>query len=546
MVKIESIRKDAALRGIEPGQVVRVVTTEPLGPDAVTIYYKTTDGRVLERMLFRSDEPSLSLAEEGRPWAFDASCAEFKLGVEAYRIHLAYLFDPMMAVHTSNVDPLPHQITAVYESMLPRQPLRFVLADDPGAGKTIMAGLLIRELLMRADAKRVLIVSPGSLVEQWQDEMYEKFGLSFTLFSRELEQLSRSGNPFDDHDLLVARLDQISRSDELQDKLTQTLWDLIVVDEAHKLSASWFGSKINETKRFKLGKLLGSITRHFLLMTATPHNGKEEDFQLFMSLLDSDRFYGKFRDGAHKVDVSDLMRRMVKEELLKFDGTRLFPERRAYTVNYKLSDLEAALYHAVTEYVKEEMNKADRLEDGGRRGTVGFALTALQRRLASSPEAIYQSLKRRRNKLKRRIEEEKLKQRGQILAETLSFNHVPENINESADELSDEEYESLEETLVDQATAAQTIQELEAEVYILEHLEEQAKQVVHSGQDRKWEELSKLLQNTPEMQDATGRQRKLILFTEHRDTLNYLAVQIRGLLGNELSVTPGQLHEGTV
>jgi superfamily II DNA or RNA helicase len=134
-------------------------------------------------------------------------------------------------------------------------------------------------------------------------------------------------------------------------------WDLIVVDEAHKLSASYFGNKINKTKRFLLGELLGSITRHFLLMTATPHNGKEEDFQLFMSLLDADRFYGKFRDGAHKVDVTDLMRRMVKEDLLKFDGTPLFPERRAYTANYKLSDLEAALYAAVTSYVKEEMNR---------------------------------------------------------------------------------------------------------------------------------------------------------------------------------------------
>src|SRR5262249_43149603 len=161
----------------------------------------------------------------------------------------------------------------------------------------------------------------------------------------------------------------------------------------HKLSASYFGNEIKETKRFKLGKELGKIARHFLLMTATPHNGKEEDFQLFLSLLDSDRFYGKFRDGAHKVDVTDLMRRMVKEDLLTFDGTPLFPERRAFTVNYKLSDLEAALYKAVTDYVIEEMGKADKL-DAGRKGTVGFALTSLQRRLASSPEAIYQSLRR--------------------------------------------------------------------------------------------------------------------------------------------------------
>ena len=527
MLKLEEITKDAALSGIEPNQVVRVVTTEPVGDNALTLYYKTPDGRVLERMLFRTDEATLSLAEAGRPWAFDAPGAEFKLAAEAYRINLAYLFDPMMAVHTSNVEPLPHQITAVYESMLSRQPLRYVLADDPGAGKTIMAGLFIRELLMRADAKRVLIVAPGSLVEQWQDEMFEKFGLSFTAFSREQIEQSRSGNPFDDIDLMVARLDQLARNDDLQEKLRLSQWDLVVVDEAHKLSASYFGSRLNKTKRFLLGELLGSITRHFLLMTATPHNGKEEDFQLFLSLLDADRFYGKFRDGAHKVDVSDIMRRMVKEELLKFDGTPLFPERRAYTANYALSDQEAALYTAVTNYVSEEWRRADTLADGKRRGTVGFALTTLQRRLASSPEAIYQSLKRRHQRLKRRVEEEKLRQRGEtILAETMRWS-VPED----ADDLNAEEQEQLEENVVDKATAAQTIQELEAEIVILEALEEQAKAVVRSGQDRKWDELSKLLQNTPEMHDAEGRQRKLIIFSEHRDTLSYLEQRIGGLLG---------------
>lgn len=541
-MKLESISKGALISGIEEGRVVRVVSSDPLGDNAMTVVYKSDDGRLGERVLFRSDEAKLSIASAGRPWSFDADGADFKLAAEAYRINLAHLFDPMMAVHTSNVQPLPHQITAVYESMLPKQPLRYVLADDPGAGKTIMAGLLIRELLMRADAARILIVSPGSLVEQWQDELYEKFGLSFALFTRELVDQSRTGNPFDDHDLLVARLDQLSRSEELQEKIRNSRWDLIVVDEAHKLSATWYGTKVNETKRFKLGQLLGSVTRHFLLMTATPHNGKEEDFQLFMSLLDSDRFYGKFRDGAHKVDVTDLMRRMVKEDLLKFDGTRLFPERVAYTANYSLSEAERQLYNDVTTYVKEEMNRADKL-DGKRKGTVGFALTALQRRLASSPEAIYQSLKRRREKLKRRISEEKIKQSGgsKAMAETY-VDKGSDDIWESAEDMAPEDYENFEEELVDQATAAQTIAELEAEVFTLGHLEEQAKALVHSGQDRKWEELRELLQNTPEMRGADGLQRKLIIFTEHRDTLNYLADRIRGLLGKHEAVV--MIHGG--
>ncbi|MET0102632.1 MAG: DEAD/DEAH box helicase [Sedimenticola sp.] len=306
MLKLEDIKKAAQIRGIQADEIVRVVQVEPVGNDALTVYDKDSQGRLSEQMLFRSDEGRLDLAEAGRPWAFDAPGEDFKLGLEAYRINLAHLFDPMMAVHTSNVEPLPHQISAVYEAMLPRQPLRFVLADDPGAGKTIMAGLLIRELLMRADAKRILVVFPGSLTEQWQDELLEKFGVQFEVFSREKQEQCASGNYSDEQNQLICRLDQLSRNEEYQEKLKNTEWDLIIVDEAHKLSANYFGSKVNKTKRFLLGELLGSITRHFLLMTATPHNGKEEDFQIWLSLLDGDRFYGKFREGAHKVDVSDI------------------------------------------------------------------------------------------------------------------------------------------------------------------------------------------------------------------------------------------------
>jgi hypothetical protein len=281
---------------------------------------------------------------------------------------------------------------------------------------------------------------------------------------------------------------------------------------------------------------LAQQTRHLLLMTATPHNGKEEDFQLFLSLLDSDRFYGKFRDGVHKVDTSDLMRRMVKEEMVKFDGTPLFPERRAYTVNYTLSDLEAALYESVTHYVQTEMGKADQL-DGARKGSVGFALTALQRRLASSPEAIYQSLKRRKERLEAAARE-KLGIRGQQVLARL-WPTCPRMMTTS----SSEEQETLEETLVDQATAALTIVELEAEIIILQGLEQQAKAVVSSGQDRKWDELSRLLQNDPDMRDAGGRQRKLIIFSEHRDTLNYLHQRIAGVLGNPDAIVT--IHGGT-
>jgi len=536
-MQLSELKPGLSLTGLEPDRVCSVVAVTPIADNALQVFYKLPDGTLKERLLGPVDEASIGLATTERPWSFDGEAADFQLACEAKRIDLAFLFDPMMAVHTSNVEPLPHQITAVYESMLPRQPLRYVLADDPGAGKTIMAGLYIRELIMRADARRVLIIAPGSLVEQWRDELFEKFGLEFRVFSQALEQASPSGNVFEDHNQLVVRLDQMSRNETLQQQLCAAGWDLVVFDEAHKLAAHFFGAKLEKTGRFQLAEEIGKHTRHLLLMTATPHNGKEEDFQLFLSLLDSDRFYGKFRDGVHKVDTSDLMRRMVKEELVKFDGTPLFPERRAYTANYALSAAEAALYEAVTQYVESEMGKAESL-DGQRRGSVGFALTALQRRLASSPEAIYQSLKRRHARLADRLRDEKLGIRGrQAIAET-----VPE-IPDDDDDLNADEQENLEEKLVDQATAARTVNELESEIASLAVLEGQAKALVASGQDRKWDELSRLLQNTPEMHDASGRQRKIIIFSEHRDTLNYLHARISGLLGSPDSIVT--IHGGT-
>ncbi|MCF8029880.1 MAG: DUF3883 domain-containing protein [Desulfohalobiaceae bacterium] len=530
MLKLEQIVSGQQITGIEQDKIVRIVSTEKLGEHAINAIYRDGSGRLGERMLFRSDEPTISLAESGCPWGFDAPAQDFKLALEAQRIKLAYLFDPMMAVHTSNVDPLPHQITAVYQHMLTKQPLRFVLADDPGAGKTIMAGLLIRELIMRGDTKRILVVCPGGLVEQWQDELYEKFGLVFSIFTRDMIDNSHSGNPFEDQDRIIARMDQLARSDELYEKLSSTEWDLIIVDEAHKMSASYFGNKVTKTKRFMLGELLSTRTRHFLLMTATPHNGKEADFQLFMSLLDGDRFYGRFRDGVHQVDISDMLRRMVKEELLKFDGTPLFPERRAITATYRLSDQEAELYALVTDYVKNEMNKADNL-DGKRRGSVGFALTLLQRRLASSPEAIYQSLKRRRQRLERRIEDEKVQNRGHLMSETYAEYGV-DNFEDADEQLSESEFENLADTLVDQATAARTIEELENEVATLQSLENKAKTVVHSGQDCKWEQLSSILQDDDRMKDSSGKRVKLIIFTEHKDTLRYLKDRISDLFGD--------------
>jgi len=326
----------------------------------------------------------------------------------------------------------------------------------------------------------------------------------------------------------------------------------VVCDEAHKMSAHFNGGELDTTKRYRLGQLLGTLTRH-LLLTATPHDGKEEEFQLFMALLDGDRFEGRFRDGVHVVDVSDLMRRMVKENMVRCDGRPLFPERRAYTVSYRLSDPEAALYEQVTNYVRDEMNRADSLarEGEGQRGNrVGFALTVLQRRLASSPEAIYQSLKRRRERLEKRLQEEQLLKRGadvRLSLDTEARVPAPEDLDDFYDEAPAAEVERTEEDLVDSATAARTIHELQIEIGVLRGLEAFALRVRRSGTDCKWQQLSDLLQGGQEVESSgemflEGRRRKLIIFTEHRDTLSYLAERITTLLGKpEVLVT---IHGG--
>ena len=556
-MRLEELQPRCSVRGVHPEELVTVVTVQWFGSEALELTYKTAAGTVANELLYRHDESRLEIVATGRPWSFDGDGALFRLVSEAQRIRLAYLFDPVLAVHTSVVDPLPHQITAVYEAMLPRQPLRFLLADDPGAGKTIMAGLLIKELIARGDLERCLIVCPGSLAEQWQDEMHQRFHLPFEILTNDKFEAARTRNWFLETNLVIARLDKLSRDEDVQQKLQAPAagWDLVVCDEAHKLSATFFGGEIKYTKRYRLAQLLSSLTRHLLLMTATPHNGKEEDFQLFLALLDGDRFEGRFRDGVHTSDVSDLMRRMVKEQLLKFDGKPLFPERIAHTVPYKLSDEEARLYTAVTDYVREEFNRADALANAKRAGTVGFALTILQRRLASSPEAIYRSLRRRRERLEGRLREMEVLQHGGQLSPAAAHTGPeldPDDI-EDLDDAPEQEAEDTAAHILDQATAARSIAELKAEIDTLKRLEALALSVRRAGRDTKWRELANLLDAVftatsaprnvgfPDGRAGVRRptpspRQKLVLFTEHRDTLRYLHERIATRIGREGSV----------
>ena len=529
MIAFDDIKPGTRLRGLDSGGIAEIVQVARFGVDALNLVFRA-NGRVAERLVYRGEESAFELAETGRAYGFDADGALLRLASEAYRIRLAHLFDPYLAVSSSQIEALPHQITAIYGEMLPRQPLRFLLADDPGAGKTIMAGLLIKELLIRGDLERCLIVAPGNLVEQWQDELAEKFGLRFDPVTRDQIETSVTGNPFAERNRLIMRLDMAARSDELKAKLSAAPeWDLVICDEAHRMSASYFGGEVKETQRYKLGRLLGTRTRNLLLMSATPHNGKEADFQLFMGLLDADRFEGRFREGIHKADVSDMIRRQTKEELYRFDGTPLFPERRAYTASYELSPAEADLYQAVTTYVREEMNRADRNADGARRNNVGFALQILQRRLASSPAAIHRSLERRRIRLEDRLREERLGRDGLIAP-------LPTYDPDDLDEAPGAEAEEAEQKIVDSATAAQTLVELQAEIAILADLETRALCLKLSGLDAKWRELESVLDHPIMLDAATGLRRKLLIFTEPKDTLEYLAQKITARFGDAQAV----------
>ena len=565
------LRAGSRVRGLVPGRAVTLVAVDVLDAGQIAeVFFRDDGGRSASRMLDGADAAAIETMTHGDRTPFDADPDEFLLAAEALRIKHAARYDPMAAVNGSDVDPLPHQIRAVYEELLPRIPLRFLLADDPGAGKTIMAGLYLKELMLRSDCARAIVVAPGGLVEQWREELATKFDLRFEIFSRAMLD-ETPGNVFREHPYLIARMDQLARNDELMEQLAETAWDVAVVDEAHRMSArysSWSG-EVDETRRFRLGRVLSDTAHHLLLMTATPHAGKEEDFQLFCSLLDRDRFEGQFRRGVHRTDTTGLMRRMVKEDLLTFEGKPLFPERRATTVGFALSDGESSLYEQVTEYVRTEMGRAERIAaagDGKRGNTVGFALTVLQRRLASSPEAILRSLERRRDRLGGRLRDLlALEHAGQARGADvthLGFDVGLPVLDIAADGdtrigLSLDEYDDLDaeigederarfeesvDAVTDLATAAQTIPELRAEITILDDLVAAARRVRHRDEDAKWVQLRAILDKQV-LGAAVGQPRKIIVFTEHRDTLTYLEQKIGALLGRPGSVIT--IHGGT-
>ena len=451
----------------------------------------------------------------GGAHTFDAEPRLFRLGVEALRTHLAHAFDPQFAVSVSQVDPLPHQLDAVYNHMLVLPRIRFLLADDPGAGKTIMAGLLMRELMQRGDVKRVLVLCPKALTDQWRREMWERFREPFELVTGETIANSFGRNTWVENDRIVASVD-LAIQDHVLPGIDQSHWDLIIFDEAHKLSAYRYGSagRIDKTKRYMLAERLATKMKHLLLMTATPHKGDPENFRLLLSLLDDKVFASQTgtQNALHQQGSPFFLRRM-KEAMRHFDGRPLFLPRTVTTPAYELHRHEQELYDAVTDYVSNGLAQAEQSSNRN----VTLALIILQRRLASSLYAVTKSLERRRDRLSDELDQAQQSKRS--FQPSLGGSLIDYDLAEDEPE----ELTDADEATLSGASTARTSEELRDEVAQLNKLIDLAHSTRQKGPERKVEEFRKAV----ESQTVTDRNEKILVFTEHVDTLHYLTRQLR-------------------
>jgi superfamily II DNA or RNA helicase len=451
---------------------------------------------------------------------------QLRLLVESTRIRLAYAYDRQFAVSLSGIRTLPHQIEAVYLRMLPQPRLRFLLADDPGAGKTIMAGLLVKEMKLREAIERVLILVPAPLTIQWQDEMLRFFGESF--------QIIHSGN--DQHQLLnlwqresqvVASLDY-AKQDDVRERVWQQRWDLVIIDEAHKCSAytkkaSGREDEVGKTKRYQLAERLAAMSDNLLLLTATPHHGDDDRFGHFVRLLDPEVFPEphKLGDAAGQIR-RDILRlgpdcpwalRRMKEDLRDMQGRRLFPDRHAHTVAFKLNHEEYGLYKAVTAYINEFLPQAA----GKKRNSVALARTVFQRRLASSTRAIHESLVRRLKKEQELLDELEGLTPAQQAKRLAQLQGRVVDLEQDEDDLDD----AARDDLFDETTVVLELDQLRTETSALRELVLRAARVRENANDSKLTMLKECL-TAADFHELTDGRGRLLIFTEHRDTLNHV------------------------
>lgn len=505
---------------LQPGTVVqgevfpepiRVVFVQALGETLKVIGQGVRTQRYHERLLTPEQVAALRITPAEPP--FDGDPRRLRLGLEAARLALAYEYDPYFSLSIARVDPLPHQLEAVYHEILPLPRIRFLLADDAGAGKTIMAGLLLKELKLRGLVRRTLIVTPANLTFQWQRELRDRFRERFDIL-RGIDLRSAYGvNPWQDRPQVITSMDWAKR-EEVRESLRRSTWDLIIVDEAHRMSAS---DPEHKTERYRLGELLSAQTDHFLLMTGTPHKGDPENFCLFLRLLDRD-VYADVRSlqEAMERNHAPFYLRRTKEALVTFPDPetgrvrQLFTRREVRTVRFELDGEEFAFYEALTRYIQDQsLRAAADLSQRGR--ALGFTMAMYQRRFASSIHAVRRSLDRRL----RRLEEQLRRPQEEVSVDLSRLDDL--------EELPDDEAARLEEE-VEQASLPSEREAIRREIETLRPLLQQAQALEERGRSSKLEKLRQILTD----QDLFGRpQIKLLVFTEHKETLDYLVEQLR-------------------
>ena len=412
-MKREDIKPNTIVRGHIFPEPVEVITVVSMG-DAIKLIGKgLTTGKVHEPILNAEQLKTLEATPEKEP--FDGDPSHFRLGIEALRLGVAYEHDPYFSLSIARVEPLPHQLEAVYDYFLTLPRIRFLLADDPGAGKTIMAGLLLKEMKIRGLVERTLIVTPANLSFQWQREMLDKFHENFEIIRSDVLRATYGSNPWQEKNQVITSISWVSRIEDAKESLLSSHWDLVIVDEAHKMSAY---SRDKKTLMYRLGENLSSMTDHYLLMTATPHKGDPKNFCLFLELLDRD-VYGDVAslEEAMRRNHAPFYLRRTKDALVTFPDPdtgvvkKIFTNREVRTVEFKIDDEEYDFYDALTRYVEDQSIKASQ-DDSPRGRAMGFTMAMLQRRFASSVYAVRRSLERMRDKRQKIIEDPKRTGRG--------------------------------------------------------------------------------------------------------------------------------------
>lgn len=502
----KKIKENSLLKGPRWAEPVKVIKVEYHSNFVTLSAIGVNTKRFYSEVLFPDDLKTIQVLPSVDVVDFSGDAESFFLGIEAHRIRLAYEFDPYYAVNVSQIDPLPHQIEGVYEYILRKPRIRFLLADDPGAGKTIMAGLVLKELKYRGIVNRTLIVVPGHLKFQWQREMREKFREFFEVIDRGVMNAFWGKNIWEERNQCITSMDFAKQEDVLS-SLKEVNWDLVIVDEAHKMAAYIYGDKIDRTKRYKLGEVLSRNSTHLLFLTATPHKGDPENFRLLLNLLEPDLFATRhILEEAISRKENPLFLRRMKEDLKDFDGRPIFLPRHVHTIKYGLSPAEKMLYEEVTNYVMNYYQRAIARENRN----VALALLILQRRLASSVRAIRKSLERRWSRLKQMYEERTITQEAEVF--------VPQDI----EDLPEEERWKYEEK-IEKLTLAENLDELKAEIDELENLIKIAKEVEEMEVETKLNELKKVM-DALNLQEE--RDKKLLVFTEAKDTLDYLVEKL--------------------